>query len=157
MLQKFSPYHLILCSIFAAMKDAFLQTWIMKVWDSKVLFIPNAADPDKVDGAYPWRVRWDYEALKGVGYSVEMIDLKTISSAWLEKKMSQVGAVFVAWGNTFWLLECMQKVWFEALIRDYLSRWGCYIGSSAGSCICAPWYYLCKIFWYSIGDENNRL
>lgn len=136
---SFSNYQLILTSAFCVGKDTLVKQWIIQPSHSyNVLFIPNAADPNKIDSNYPSRVIDDKDALEELGYKVDMIDMQAYTKEWLHEKMKNADCVFVAWGNTFWLLACMQKVEFKSLIEEYLASGWCYIGSSAWSCICSP-------------------
>ncbi|MDR0860759.1 MAG: peptidase E [Candidatus Peribacteria bacterium] len=65
------------------------------------------------------------------------MDLRQETQISLKEKLPQYDAVFVSGGNGFWLLECMKKSGFTALIREFLKK-GIYISTSAGSCVCAP-------------------
>ncbi|GHV20899.1 hypothetical protein FACS189428_0530 [Clostridia bacterium] len=99
--------------------------------------ITNAADFDKIEGEPLRRVDEDIDALTSLGYEVTDVDLRQETQTSLAEKLPQYDAVFVSGGNTFWLLECMKKSGFTALIREFLKK-GIYISTSAGSCVCAP-------------------
>jgi dipeptidase E len=52
--------------------------------------------------------------------------------------LDQTDVVFVAGGNTFFLLQEMRKGGFAELIHDYIHKGMIYIGSSAGSVVAGP-------------------
>src|SRR5260221_11768875 len=77
-----------------------------KAWEKlRVGFIPNAGDPYEDKGF----VNIDRDALVKRGCTVVDIDLKKIRGMQLEKELSTVDVVFVAGGNTFYLLHWVRK------------------------------------------------
>lgn len=106
-----------------------------KPWDQlRIAFIPTAADPYEDKGF----VDIDREALVSRGCTVVDVDLKEIQGEQLEKALSDVDAIFVAGGNTFYLLEWVCRSGFDSLIKKLIDMGVVYIGSSAGSAICCP-------------------
>ncbi len=101
---------------------------------SSVAFIPTAGDP------YPERpwIDADRKALVELGYSVMDIDLKNRTTDSLEKELSIHDIIFVAGGNTTYLVEQSHISGFVTLIRSLLKQGKLYIGSSAGSILAGP-------------------
>ncbi|OGH02924.1 MAG: hypothetical protein A2798_00650 [Candidatus Levybacteria bacterium RIFCSPHIGHO2_01_FULL_37_17] len=99
-----------------------------------VAFIPTAADLYK---ERPW-MDDDRNKLVELGFNVFDLDLKNKNEEDLKKILSNVNLIFVAGGNTFYLLEKCRKSGFDKLIRQLLDRGVVYIGSSAGSVIAGP-------------------
>jgi dipeptidase E len=101
---------------------------------ASVAFIPTAGDP------YPERpwVDADRKALVELGYSVTDIDLKGVTAESLEKELSSHDIIFVAGGNTTYLVQHSHVSGFADLIRDLLKQGKFYIGSSAGSILAGP-------------------
>ena len=99
-----------------------------------VLFVPTAADP------YENR-EWmedDRNKLLELGFNVFDFDLKDKSEGEVKKALSKTDIVFVAGGNTFYLLEKVKLSGFDNAIKDSSNQRQIYIGSSAGSVILGP-------------------
>ena len=101
---------------------------------ASVAFIPTAGDP------YPERpwIDADRKALVELGYNVTDIDLKDVTTESLEKGLSTHNIIFVAGGNTTYLVQQSYISGFADLIRDFLEKGKIYIGSSAGSILAGP-------------------
>ncbi|MEI9966862.1 MAG: Type 1 glutamine amidotransferase-like domain-containing protein [Candidatus Moraniibacteriota bacterium] len=119
--------------------------------EMKVAFIPTAGDlyPDK-----PWQER-DRDTLKELGFQVEDIDLKVTRHEELKAALTQVDIIFVAGGNTSYLLEQAQKSGFLNIAKDLVHSGTIYIGSSAGSLLAGPNIEVDKI--YSEGEFEKEL
>lgn len=101
---------------------------------ASVAFIPTAGDP------YPERpwIDADRKALVELGYSVMDIDLKGVTVESLEKELSSHDIIFVAGGNTTYLVQQSYISGFADLIHSFLKQGKLYIGSSAGSILAGP-------------------
>lgn len=100
----------------------------------RLAFIPTAADPyeDK-----SW-LEEDRQALIKYGFNVINIDLKNKTKKALEKELKNIDIIFVAGGNTFYLLEKANKSGFTDVIRELVDKGTIYIGSSAGTVLASP-------------------
>lgn len=91
----------------------------------------------------PIWVKNDTEALEKVGFKLIELDLRQKLNFENYFKQNHINGVFVAGGNTFYLLEIMKESgFFEYLktkIEDLL-----YLGSSAGSVVICPNFELVK-------------
>ena len=135
---KISDYQYVLCSAFARVKDILVEQNILLPWNAKVGFIANAADLNLDEH---WKVWWnerDREALESLGYEIVHIDLKQENENSLLDILFQLDAVFVWWGNVFYLLYWMNVSWFSRIIHEYLEKGWLYLSTSAGSCVAAP-------------------
>ena len=110
--------------------------------NNKCGYIPNALDFTKAD---PERRKKhmdsDRQALNEVGFKVEVLDLKEYFGRpnELQKKMSELGAVWVSGGNTFVLRQAMKISGFDEILKGLVERQDfLYAGYSAGCCILAP-------------------
>ncbi|OGL98738.1 hypothetical protein A2304_00975 [Candidatus Uhrbacteria bacterium RIFOXYB2_FULL_57_15] len=101
---------------------------------ASVAFIPTAGDPYS---ERPW-IDADRNALVDLGYSVTDIDLKGVTAESLEKELSSHDIIFVAGGNTTYLVEQSYASGFADLIHGFLEKGKLYIGSSAGSILAGP-------------------
>ncbi|MEK7186322.1 MAG: Type 1 glutamine amidotransferase-like domain-containing protein [Patescibacteria group bacterium] len=99
-----------------------------------VAFIPTAATP------YESR-EWmddDRNKLIKIGFNVIDFDLNSKTEEKVRETLSKVDIVFVAGGNTFYLLEKVRQSGFDKVVKDLINKGLIYIGSSAGSIILGP-------------------
>lgn len=99
-------------------------------------FIPTAADPYQ-ESNMPWMTA-DHDKLVSMGFMVTDYDLKNKNSATLRNDLSQYDVIFVAGGNTYYLLNEVKKSGFDIVIKELLNKGVVYIGASAGSMILGP-------------------
>jgi len=100
----------------------------------KLAFIPTAGDPwdDK-----PW-MDADRKMLVDLGFKIEDFDLKNKTEDETRKTLADFDILFVAGGNTFYLLDEAKKSGFDRVAREMVKAGTVYIGSSAGSYIACP-------------------
>ena len=128
-----TKYNIILTSSFnTVVKELREKSLLPK--SASVAFIPTAGDP------YPERpwIDADRNALVDLGYSVTDIDLKGVTAESLEKELSSHDIIFVAGGNTTYLVQHSHISGFADVIRAFLKQGKLYIGSSAGSILAGP-------------------
>jgi len=101
---------------------------------ASVAFIPTAGNP------YPERpwIDADRKALVELGYNVTDINLRGGLAESLEKELSHHDIIFVAGGNTTYLVEQANLSSFSSVVRKLLGNGKMYIGSSAGSILAGP-------------------
>jgi dipeptidase E len=100
----------------------------------KLAFVPTASDPYE---ERPW-LDSDRAKLTELGFQMEDFDLKNKTEDEVRKKLSEFDIVFVAGGNTFYLLDEVKKSGFDKVIKEFIRAGKIYIGSSAGSYILCP-------------------
>jgi len=100
-----------------------------------LLFIPTAGDP--YGDNKPW-LEEDRQKLYELGFKIEDYDLKGKKKNEVKKAVEKSDIIFVAGGNTFYLLDKMRASGFDQIIRELQGSDRVYIGSSAGSCIAGP-------------------
>lgn len=108
----------------------------------KVAFIPTASD---VYQETPW-IREDRNKLSELGFQIEDVDIKNQTAEKLQQRFDNTDIIFVAGGNTIYLLEQMQKSHCLGIIRDKIKSGTIYIGSSAGSIIAGPSVEMEKVY-----------
>lgn len=102
----------------------------------RILFIDTAAESETGDDPQ-WLID-EINAIKAEGYEVDRWSITNKSSQEIEEKIDACDAIYMNGGNTFYLLEQMQKSSCIELIRDKVINEGkIYIGSSAGSIVAA--------------------
>jgi dipeptidase E len=119
--------------------------------ETRVAFIPTASD---IYDPHPW-VEDDRTALIRLGFRVEDVDLKTCHGEVLRKRLSESDIIFVAGGNTSYLLEQAQLSGFIDIVRKLVRAGKIYVGSSAGSLLAGPDIEVDKI--YEEGDSGKTL
>lgn len=100
----------------------------------KVAFIPTAANPYVQT---PWQDA-DRSKLEEAGLQVLTIDIKDKTEQQLREAFEGIDIIFVAGGNTFYLLEHAKKSGFITVAKDLIQKGIIYIGSSAGSILTGP-------------------
>lgn len=125
--------NIILTSSFATVSSDLRAKNILPAAAS-VAFIPTAGD---IYPETPW-IEGDRQALIDVGYEVTDVDLKGKNASDLEQSFAGVDIIFVAGGNTTYLLVEARRSGFDTIIRDLLAQGKMYIGSSAGSILAGP-------------------
>ncbi len=120
-------------------------------------YIPNAKDSLSVDPERKnSREAENMKALEMLGLKVELVDLRDYfyKKEELEKKIKDLGAIFVSGGNTFILRQAMKLSGLDEILKeikntdvDFL-----YSGYSAGGCVLAPSFEN-----YSVVDDPNDM
>lgn len=125
---------LFLTSYFAFVSDLLLPLLPKKPDQLKLAFIPTAADPYKIK---PW-FYGDKMKLKLMGFQIVNVDIKNKTKEQLFQQMKDVDVVFVSGGNTYYLLEHVQKSRLDEVVKELIVKGVMYIGSSAGSVLVCP-------------------
>ena len=120
--------------------------------DYTLAVVTNASDGYLIK---PW-VDLDIFALRRLGFRLKMLDLRKSHSLEAFYNNKSINGIYVAGGNTFYLLELMKKSgFFEFLsnnIKNYL-----YIGTSAGSIVCCENIDLIKYIDKPLKDRKYDL
>lgn len=120
---------LFLASAASNVLDEFVELLDKEPSEYKVAFVPTAADmyEDK------WFVAADRDKLIALGFNVIDININGKDKEALEKEFKTIDIIFVAGGNTFYLLEKTRESGFDKIIKKFVEQGKYYIGSSAGS------------------------
>lgn len=101
--------------------------------NSIIGFIPTASELDDDR----WYMEKDREDLNKMNYNVVTINISKESKEKIIEEFNNIDAIFVAGGNSFYLLQQLKiKDVLQELI-DFANN-KIYVGSSAGSCIACP-------------------
>jgi dipeptidase E len=125
-----------LASLASETLDLVLPLLPDKPQNLKLAFIPTAADP-YLGQDMPWMTA-DHDKLISMGFSVTDYDLKNKNIDDLRKDLAAYQVIFVAGGNTFYLLNEVRKSGFDIVIKELMDAGVVYIGASAGSMIMGP-------------------
>ena len=98
--------------------------------NSKIGFIPTASELENDR----WYMEKDKEDLKAMSFDLVIIDISKESRDEILEKFKYIDAVFVAGGNSFFLL---QQLKIKNVLQELkiFAKDKIYVGSSAGSCI----------------------
>jgi dipeptidase E len=133
---------LFLASFATVTLDLILPLLAKPTAQTKVAFINTAADLYE-DKNF---LNLDREKLISMGFLVTDIDLKNTQGAELEKVLLASDIIFVAGGNTFYLLDQVRKSGFDRIVQNCIEAGIIYVGSSAGSALCCPTIEAAKDF-----------
>ncbi len=128
------------------MKVLFLASYAAYTLDKLIDYLP--ASPDKLRVAFistaaepyedKWFVKEDRDKLTELGFSVQDIELEGKTEEQLADELKNIDIIFVAGGNTFYLLQEARKSGFDKLVKRLVNRGVVYVGSSAGSVLVGP-------------------
>lgn len=113
------------------MQDEIIKLLQKPAYDITVAFVTTAYKPELQEN--PNYVSRSLPIMKEIGFNVEEVDIEGKTESQVMKLLELKDIIYVAGGNTFYLLKAMRGCNFEKVIRKLL-KWGkVYIGSSAGS------------------------
>lgn len=124
---------LFLSSYFTSVADLFPEFMENEHSGKRVTFIPTAANPEKVR----FYVDSDKKVLEKLGLVIDVLDIAVADHATIASKLTGNDMIFVAGGNTFYLLQELRRTGADRLLTDEIMNGKPYIGSSAGSIILA--------------------
>jgi dipeptidase E len=126
--------NIILTSSFSTVAKELHDKGLLPHESVTVGFVPTAADPYQEKA---W-MEADRKALINLGYTVIDVDLKDKTSAELEAAFSDTRILFIAGGNTTFLVEHAHRSGLAQVVRDSLATGKIFVGSSAGSILAGP-------------------
>lgn len=97
-------------------------------------FVPTAGEPYPD----PSFVTSDRRRLIKLGYDVVDMDISHSDEVMLTSTLDTIDALFVAGGNTFYLMQQIRRRNLVQPLCDYIASERPYIGASAGAIICGP-------------------
>jgi dipeptidase E len=101
---------------------------------ARIGFVPTAGHPYPD----PSFVREDRARIIELGFSVTDIDFAAVSAQELRGKLEQVDVLFVAGGNTFYLLQEVQRNDLAPVLVEFVKEGLPYVGASAGAVLAGP-------------------
>lgn len=125
---------LFLASLFKDVFQIFIDFANENLVGKTVTFIPTAAIPDKLD----FHIRYSKELLAKMGLIVDELEISTASHSDIVKKLENNEYIYVAGGNTFFLLQEMNRTGTGNLIKTQINTGKLFIGESAGAILVAP-------------------
>jgi dipeptidase E len=122
---------LFLASYFSPVAKLFVEFTQNTCAGKKVAFIPTASIPEKVT----FFVDGDRKALGKLGLIIDELEVSNASQKEIEDKITGADYIFVAGGNTFFLLQELKRSGADRLIVEHIGKGKPYVSTSAGSII----------------------
>jgi dipeptidase E len=101
----------------------------------KVMFLTTASEGEK--GDLSW-LDADRQPLQDAGLDVFDYSITNKSPEEIHSALEGLGAICVAGGNTYYLLDQMRKTRFDTIVTNLVKNGLPYIGSSAGALVAGP-------------------
>ncbi len=99
-----------------------------------ITYIPTAGNAEKLKFLFKLRTLF----FKSMGLRIDELDISTSPNEVIQAKLAKNDMIYVAGGNTFYLLQEMKRTGADKLIADEVNKGKFYIGESAGAIIAAP-------------------
>jgi len=147
-----------MASIFLTSKFSEVSKKIFEILDKKnlgkdVLFITTASKFSKDKSS----IKEDFDKFKERGFNIYLTDISNKSEIELINLGRKYRIIFIAGGNTFFLMQEIKKIGFDKVLFEIFKNNKAYIGSSAGSAIFGLTIKYLKIFDdYSLAKNINN-
>ncbi len=115
-------------------KDLF-ERYIKDSNAKTLVFVETAAEIEA--GDMEW-LEADYDAWVDVGLEVTRYTVTGKDSVQIEKDLAEHDVIYLSGGNTFYLLQQLQKTGAVPVIQKLVKEGKIYIGTSAGSIVAGP-------------------
>ena len=125
---------LFLASLFKDVSEIFVDFANENLEGKTVTFIPTAALPDKLD----FHIKYSMELLAKMGLKVDELEISTATHSDIANKLENNDYIYVTGGNTFFLLQEMNRSGAGNLIKAQIEAGKLFIGESAGAILLAP-------------------
>lgn len=102
--------------------------------EMNMLFVPTAGNLD--DDV--WWIDKDRDVLSKIGFIITELDIVQASKETMQAELSKTDIVYIAGGNTFYLLHQMRETGFDVMLESFVGGGGLYVGASAGALIVGP-------------------
>ncbi|MCQ2030509.1 Type 1 glutamine amidotransferase-like domain-containing protein [Stutzerimonas zhaodongensis] len=126
--------NIFLTSSFADVADLFVTFTKGECRGKTITLIPTASLAEEVN-AYLIAAK---DALIEAGMAIDGLEVSTASQQDIADKLERNEFIYVAGGNTFFLLQELKRTGADKLIAEQVRAGKCYIGESAGSAVLAP-------------------
>lgn len=125
---------LFLASLFKDVFQIFADFADENLVGKTVTFIPTAALPDKLD----FHIKYSKELLSKMGLVVDELEISTADYSDIVNKVERNDYIYITGGNTFFLLQEINRSGAGDLIKNQINAGKLFIGESAGAILAAP-------------------
>jgi dipeptidase E len=126
--------NMFLTSSFKDVVDLFREFVVDDLKGKSLSFIPTASIPEEITHY----IHTAKEAFAKLGVVVEELDISAAPLQEIKEKLERNDYIYVSGGNTFYLLQELQKSGADKIITEQVHSGKLYIGESAGSIITSP-------------------
>jgi len=113
-----------------------IPRWLKRpATETKLGFITTASEVEEGDKTW---LSEDRQALVDAGFEVQNYSVTGKTKDEVETDLANFDVICMDGGNTFYLLQQLQKADCMDVIRDFVAAGKTYIGSSAGSLVAGP-------------------
>ena len=113
----------------------YIKTFIGKdPKETKLLFVPTAGNLDDDT----WWIDKDRDVLGKMGFQTTELDIDQVPKGEMKQLLDSTDIVYVAGGNTFYLLKQLRETGFDKMLDTFVENGGLYAGASAGALIAGP-------------------
>ena len=123
-----------LASLFKDVSRLFVDFANENLVGKTVTFIPTAALPDQLD----FHIKYSKELLSEMGFVVDELEISTATHLDIVSKLENNDYIYVAGGNTFFLLQEMNRTGAGNLIKMQINAGKLFVGESAGAILLSP-------------------
>lgn len=115
--------------------DAIIPLLPFKPRGKKVSYVTTAS---VVNGVVPEGMNANIGIIEKAGFTVDRIDISTLTSEDMDVAFSRSDLIWVGGGNTLYLLQQVRKSGFDMFVTKKILAGVPYVGASAGSIILGP-------------------
>lgn len=123
-----------LCSSFGDVAPLLAEFVDGELRGKTVVFIPTASLTEKVT----FYVKAGQKALADMGCIIDVLDVSVSSPDEAAEKLRASDLIYVTGGNTFFLLQELQRSGADKVIKEQVLNGKIYVGESAGAMILSP-------------------
>lgn len=125
---------LFLASLFKDVSEIFVDFANENLIGKTVTFIPTAALPDKLN----FHIEYSKKLLSEMGLIVDELEISMATHLDIVNKLENNDYIYVSGGNSFFLLQEMNRSGAGNLIKTQINAGKLFIGESAGAILLAP-------------------
>lgn len=121
----------ILLMSYLAGTENITKKYLSKMITNEIIFIPTAGNVEPYTGYIDEGI----EMLETLGYKVEIVDITKFDEVYLQDKILNAKCICISGGNTFYLLQEINKKNLKKILIKRIKEGAFYIGESAGAII----------------------
>ena len=107
------------------------KKYLSKMVTNEIIFIPTAGNVEPYTGYIDEGIKM----LETLGYNVEIVDITKFDEVYLQDKILNAKCICISGGNTFYLLQEINKKNLKKILVKRIKEGAFYIGESAGAII----------------------
>lgn len=107
------------------------KKYLSNMVTNEIIFIPTAGNVEPYTGYIDEGI----EMLESLGYKIEIIDITKFDEVYLQDKILNSECICISGGNTFYLMQEINKKNLKKVLVKRIKEGAFYIGESAGAII----------------------